>query len=66
LRIPVIVLTTSQAEDDMSRAYAAHANCYIRKPVDFQSFCDVMRRIEEFWLETVSLPAVSPAACQAV
>lgn len=59
MRIPVVVLTTSQADDDISRAYAAHANCYIRKPVDFSSFCDVMRRIEAFWFGTVSLPANS-------
>lgn len=56
MRIPVVVLTTSSADDDISRAYSAHANCYIRKPVDFSSFCDVMRRIEAFWFETVSLP----------
>jgi two-component system response regulator len=63
--IPVVVLTTSQADDDISRAYAAHANCYIRKPVDFDSFCEVMRRIETFWFETVSLPATSPAGRRA-
>ncbi|MGA0900018.1 MAG: response regulator [Luteolibacter sp.] len=57
MRIPVIVLTTSQADDDISRAYGAHANCYIRKPVDFDAFCEVMRQIETFWIETVSLPA---------
>ncbi len=65
MRIPVVVLTTSQADDDISRAYAAHANCYIRKPVDFNSFCDVMRRIEIFWFQVVSLPATSPAGRQA-
>jgi len=66
MRIPVIILTTSQADDDISRAYAAHANCYIRKPVDFNRFCDVMRQIEAFWVETVSLPAISPTGCQAL
>lgn len=65
MRIPVVVLTTSQADDDISRAYAAHANCYIRKPVDFNNFCEVMRRIEIFWFETVSLPA-NPANGQQV
>jgi len=65
LRIPVIVLTTSQSDDDVSRAYAAHANCYIRKPVDFEKFCDVMRQIEAFWVEIVSLPAMSSSGCQA-
>lgn len=57
LRIPVVVLTTSQAEDDVSRAYAAHANCYIRKPVDFEEFEKVMGLIEQFWFNTVTLPA---------
>lgn len=65
MRIPVVILTTSLADDDISRAYAAHANCYIRKPVDFGSFCDVMRRIEAFWFGTVSLPANSAPGRQA-
>jgi CheY-like chemotaxis protein len=60
LRIPVIVLTTSQAEEDVARAYAAHANCYIRKPVDFTEFEKVMAAIEIFWFETVILPATKP------
>jgi two-component system, chemotaxis family, response regulator Rcp1 len=60
LRIPVIVLTTSQAEEDVSRAYAAHANCYIRKPVDFVEFEKVMGTIERFWFETVILPMAKP------
>lgn len=64
MRIPVVILTTSLADDDISRAYAAHANCYIRKPVDFSSFCDVMQRIEAFWFGTVSLPANSAPARQ--
>ena len=57
LRIPVVVLTTSQAEDDVSRAYAAHANCYIRKPLDFESFEELMRGILQFWFGLVTLPA---------
>lgn len=61
MRIPVVVLTTSQADDDITRAYGAHANCYIRKPVDFINFCEIMRRIETFWFQTASLPATSPA-----
>jgi len=65
MRIPVIILTTSQTEDDISRAYGAHANCYIRKPVDFSAFCDVMQQIEAFWVKTVSLPA-SPPGCHAL
>jgi CheY-like chemotaxis protein len=60
LRIPVVVLTTSQAEDDVSRAYAAHANCYIRKPLDFESFDELMRRILQFWFGLVTLPAAKP------
>jgi CheY-like chemotaxis protein len=60
LRIPVVVLTTSQAEDDVSRAYAAHANCYIRKPLDFESFDELMRGILQFWFGLVTLPAGKP------
>lgn len=56
LRIPVVVLTSSKAEDDISLAYAAHANCYIRKPVDFGQFEKVMGLIEQFWFNTVTLP----------
>lgn len=57
LRIPVIVLTTSTAEEDLTRAYAAHANCYIRKPVDFHNFATVMNMIELFWFDIVTLPS---------
>lgn len=62
LRIPVIILTTSQANEDVSRAYAAHANCYIRKPVDFKQFEKVLATIEQFWFETVILPEAKPYA----
>jgi len=62
LRIPVIIFTTSQAQEDVDRAYAEHANCYIRKPVDFEEFEKVMTLIEHFWFETVILPAKKPAA----
>lgn len=62
LRIPVVILTTSQAEDDVSRAYAEHANCYIRKPVDFEEFEKVMTVIEQFWFNTVILPVSKPCA----
>ncbi len=48
--IPVVVLTTSQAEKDVLHAYALHANCYITKPVDFQQFLEVVKAIEGFWL----------------
>ncbi|MBK1664304.1 response regulator [Rhodospirillum rubrum] len=55
-RIPVIVLTTSQAEVDIIRSYDLHANCYIVKPVDFDQFIDVVRGIEQFWCTLVKLP----------
>jgi two-component system, chemotaxis family, response regulator Rcp1 len=54
--IPVVVLTTSQADEDIFRAYRLHANCYITKPVDFTRFMQVIRAIEEFWLTVVKLP----------
>ena len=57
--IPVVVLTTSSAEQDVLRAYNLHANCYITKPVDFNQFLEVVRSIESFWLFVVTLP---PAA----
>ena len=55
-QIPVVVLTSSQAEDDIARAYNLHANCYITKPVDLDQFSRVIKNIEEFWLTTVKLP----------
>ncbi len=55
-RIPVIVLTTSQAEEDIVRSYHAHANAYVAKPVDFEKFIAVVRRFEDFWLAVVRLP----------
>jgi len=54
--IPVVVLTTSQAEDDVARAYGAHVNCYIRKPVDFTRFVEIIHSIEHFWFTVVALP----------
>jgi len=54
--IPVVVLTTSQAEQDVLRAYTLHANCYITKPVDFRQFLEVIEAIEGFWLSVVKLP----------
>lgn len=53
--IPVIILTTSANEDDVRKAYQAHANAYIRKPVQFEAFIDVMRRIDGFWLTAAQL-----------
>ena len=55
-RIPVVVLTTSQAEEDILKSYNLHANCYISKPVDLEQFITVVRTIEDFWLAVVSLP----------
>ncbi|MDD5712748.1 MAG: response regulator [Smithellaceae bacterium] len=55
-RIPVVVLTTSRSDRDVLRSYELHANCYIAKPVDFGSFIDVVRTIEQFWLSIVTLP----------
>jgi len=54
--IPVVVLTTSHAEEDVLEAYQNHANCYITKPVDFQQFLHVVQSIENFWLSVVRLP----------
>lgn len=55
-RIPVVILTTSKAEEDVVRAYDLHANCYITKPVDFTQFMNVVRSIKDFWLSIVKLP----------
>ena len=54
--IPVVVLTTSRADEDVLRAYSLHANCYILKPVDFKQFVEVVKHIENFWLSVVKLP----------
>jgi len=55
-RIPVVVLTTSQAEEDILKAYNLAANCYITKPVDFDQFVKIVRSIENFWFAVVKLP----------
>lgn len=54
--IPVVILTTSQAEEDVVRAYRLHANCYIAKPVDFAQFNKIVRTIGDLWLTIVTLP----------
>jgi chemotaxis family two-component system response regulator Rcp1 len=54
--IPVVVLTTSDAEADIVRSYELHANAYVRKPVDFDAFIEVVRTIEDFWFSVVKLP----------
>ena len=56
--LPVIILTTSAAEQDILNTYANHANCYIMKPVDLSQFINVVRSIEEFWLTVVKLPKI--------
>jgi CheY-like chemotaxis protein len=55
--IPVVVLTTSHAEQDVLKSYDLHANCYVTKPVDLDQFIDVVRNIENFWLTVVTLPS---------
>jgi chemotaxis family two-component system response regulator Rcp1 len=55
-RIPVVILTTSQAEEDILRAYNLNANCYVTKPVDLDQFIKVVNSVEDFWLSIVKLP----------
>lgn len=55
-RIPVVILTTSQADEDILKAYNLNANCYITKPVDFDQFSHVVKKIQEFWFTIVRLP----------
>ena len=54
--IPVVVLTTSEAEQDILKSYQLHANCYVSKPVDFDHFSEIVSSIESFWLTIVKLP----------
>ncbi len=56
LQIPVVVLTSSQAETDIASSYALHANCFVTKPVDLDQFIHVVRSLEDFWLTIVRLP----------
>lgn len=55
-RIPVVVLTSSEAEEDIVQSYDLHANAYLTKPVDFDGFLDIVSRIEDFWLTVVKRP----------
>ncbi len=57
-RIPVVVMTTSRAEEDVLKAYDLHANCYITKPIDLEQFLGVVKAIEDFWLSIVKLPQI--------
>ena len=58
--IPVVVLTTSKAEEDILRSYDLHANAYVTKPVDFNRFIEVVRQIDEFFVTVVKLPGHRP------
>ena len=55
-RIPVVILTTSSAEEDIVKSYNLHANCYITKPVDLTQFINIVQSIENFWFTIVKLP----------
>jgi len=55
-RIPVVILTTSKAEEDILKTYNLHANCYVTKPVDLEQFVKVVKSLEDFWLAIVRLP----------
>jgi chemotaxis family two-component system response regulator Rcp1 len=57
-QIPVVVLTTSKAEEDVLKSYELHANCYVTKPVDLEKFIHVVQSIDRFWLSVVTLPPV--------
>ena len=59
--IPVVVLTTSSAEEDVLRSYGLHANCYIVKPIDLEQFLNVVKAIENFWVCIVKLPGTPSA-----
>jgi chemotaxis family two-component system response regulator Rcp1 len=54
--IPVVIITSSEAEEDILKGYNAHANCYVTKPVDLERFVIVVRSIEDFWVSIVKLP----------
>ena len=56
MRIPVVILTTSKAEEDVLKTYTLHANCYVTKPVDLEQFIKVVQSIDNFWLTVVTLP----------
>ncbi len=56
-RTPVVILTSSKAEEDIIKTYDLHANCYITKPIDLEQFLNVIKTIEDFWLTIVKLPS---------
>jgi len=55
-KIPIVVMTVSNDEQDILKSYNLHANCYVTKPLDFSQFCEIVRRIENFWFSIVTLP----------
>ncbi|GAA2362410.1 response regulator [Dactylosporangium salmoneum] len=59
--IPVVVLTTSSADEDVVACYNTHTNAYVTKPADYQEFVDIVRQINQFWLDTVRLPSSAAA-----
>lgn len=63
-QIPVVIMTSSKAEEDVLRSYDRHANCYVNKPVDFAEFRNVVRSIEDFWFTLVKLPPPSADAAE--
>jgi len=56
LHIPVVILTTSEADKDVLASYSLHANCFITKPVDMEQFTELIKLIEDFWFTIVELP----------
>ncbi len=63
--IPVVVLTTSEAEADIVSTYGLHANCYITKPVDIDQFIKIVQLLEQFWFTIVKLPSQGNSVCRA-
>lgn len=55
--IPVIILTTSNSDEDIAKAYNHHTNCYIRKPIDLGSFVQIVQSVQHFWFQIVTLPS---------
>jgi two-component system response regulator len=55
--IPIVILTSSDAESDVLRSYGEHANCFISKPIDFDGFLRVVQAVEDFWFTVVKLPS---------
>jgi CheY-like chemotaxis protein len=60
-RIPVVILTTSNSEDDIVKSYDLHANCFVTKPIDFDEFASALRLVNEFWTRVARLPPAQGA-----